>query len=346
MKVLEVEPRSDPLWLKLLRRRGGSVFQAPPWLRVLEETYQFDVSALVAVDEADEPSGGLCFSRVADLRGERLVSLPFSDYCDPLVSNAEEWNALIGKLTELGLPIDLRCVECPHPRQDPRFSVVKTAVWHGLDVQDDPEAIWAGFHESARRAVRRATRSGVQTTIANEPEMLRRFFDLHIGVRKRKYRLLGQPLGFFESIWRNFLEPGRGALILADRGGEVIGGTLYLEWNGSLYYKFNASDPAHLEHRPNDLLIWEGVKHAGARGCRQLDFGLSDANQEGLLRFKRKFATHQREIVFLRHVPETWRRRSQDVDEMLTSLTSLLTKDSVPDDVTAEAGNILYRLFA
>ncbi len=346
MKVIEIDPRNDPLWLRLIEEHGGSVFGAPPWLDVLVDTYGFRIRALVAVNHEGDPLSGLCFVELSDW-GETIVSLPFSDYCDPLVSDEEQWDVLIRELMERKLPIDLRCLSCVHPSRDSRFTIVNSAVWHGIDLRADVETIRRGFHKSARQSISLAGRTGVEVRIADDEALLRRFYELHVGVRKRKYQMLAQPYRFFESIWRHFIEPGKGALMVAIADGEVLAGTLYLEWGGTLYYKFNASDPAHLKRAPNDLLVWEGVKYARARGCSRLDFGLSDRDQEGLIHFKRKYANQEAEIVALRHEPDGWDPSGiEQLRSMMQSVTPLLASDSVPDHVTASAGGILYRLFA
>lgn len=347
MRIVEIDPRSDPLWSGLVQRRGGSVFVSPNWLWVISDTYGFGVSALVALDDGGRAEGGVAFSTVADPAGERLVSLPFSDYCDPLVTSQAQWDALAGVLIDRGRPLDVRCLNSPYPPRDPRFSAKGAASWHGVELQEDADATWKRIRSNGRREVRRAQQRGVEVEPAEDVEGLRRFYELHLGVRKYKYRLLAQPYRFFENIWSRFIARGQGALLLARQEQRVIAGTLYLRWGDTLYYKFSASDPAYLDCRPNDLLVWEGLTYAHAHGCRRFDFGLSDSKQEGLLRFKRKFATEEGEIRSLRYQPPSWRSRgSPELREILDSLTPLLTSEAVPDPVTEEAGEILYALFA
>src|SRR5690606_30698311 len=116
--------------------------------------------------------------------------------------------------------------------------------------------------------------------VAESEDDLRAFFEMHLRVRKHKYGLLAQPYRFFRSIWDNFLVPGRGRLLLARVDGRVVGGVLYLDWGDTVYYKFNASDPGDLGVRPNDLLVWEGLRRAHESGMRWFDFGVSDWDQE------------------------------------------------------------------
>jgi hypothetical protein len=142
------------------------------------------------------------------------------------------------------------------------------------------------------------------------------------------------------------LADGKGALMLADYEGEVIGGVMYLEWQNKLFYKFNASNSQHTSLRPNDLVVWEGMKYGRSKGYEYLDFGVSDWDQEGLLQYKRKFATEEKTISFLRHMPAgSPSAKEQQIRQLLPQITDLFTDTAVPDHITEKAGDVLYRFF-
>ncbi len=341
-----VDPLSDPLWRRLIDRRKSDVFHSPAWMRALTETYGFEIHALVATDASGEPQAGIPFAHVSDLLGERIVILPFSDYCDPLIGDKRQWDVLIDRLVSEGLPVTLRCLHSAEPLADPRFALAKRAKWHGLDLRPDLDTIWRGLDGSARQAIRKAEREGVTVRVAETEEELRAFFNMHLGTRKRKYRLLAQPYLFFQKLWCHLLKSHAGALMVAVRGDEIIGGVLFLEWKDTLYYKFNASRPAHLNYRPNDLVIWNGIQYGKARGCSYLDFGLSDWDQTELTRYKDKYASEEKTISFLRYTPEGASNAGQEkVRQLLGELTGFFTDDSVPDAITERAGDTLYKLF-
>src|SRR5437870_12423362 len=90
MKIVQVDPRVDPIWQTLADRGGSSVFHSPSWIQVLTETYGWEASAYVVLDDRGEPQAGIPFCRIADMMGERILALPFSDYCDPLVNDRSE----------------------------------------------------------------------------------------------------------------------------------------------------------------------------------------------------------------------------------------------------------------
>ena len=347
MKVVCIDPRTSPLWQTLVVKTESSVFHSPSWIQVLTDTYGWEASAYVIVDEAGEPCAGIPLCRIADMFGERIVALPFSDYCDPLIRDAESWRVLIEKLLPEQVPITLRCLHNDVPLSDKRFSLVKQAMWHRLDLRPDLEVLWKTMHDSTHRAIRKSEREGLTVRMAESEPELRVFFEMHLKIRKYKYGLLAQPYSFLQNIWRHFVEPQHGFLMLAIHEDKIVAGDFFLEWKDTLYYKFNASLHDDLSHRPNDLLIWHGIQEAKKRGLTYLDFGLSDIDQEGLIRYKRKFGAEEKTISFLNHSPNGGPTRAQkEMKELLGKLTARFTDHMVPDRITEKAGEDLYRLFS
>jgi CelD/BcsL family acetyltransferase involved in cellulose biosynthesis len=316
-------------------------------MQVLANTYGLEACSYLLLNERGEVQAALPTCRVVDIKRERLVTLPFSDYCDPLVEDRAQWECLVEEVVESNRPLAIRCLHNAIPCEDPRFRLTNRAKWHGLDLCAELDSLWNQLDGSARRAVRKAQQEGITIRKAEDKKDLREFYLLHMAVRKQKYQMLAQPYHFFENIWQEFIEKDRGALMVALLGNKVIAGTLFLEWKDGLYYKFNASSPAHLQCRANDLLAWEGIQFAKARGLNTLDFGLSDWDQEGLIRFKRKYAGAEKSISFLRsdHADRVASEAEQHIRRLLPQLTGLFTDQSVPDEITEKAGNALYRYF-
>ncbi len=346
VNLVRIDPLSDPLWTELTNSQPSGLFHSRAWIDVLRRTYDMDVAANVIVDDSGHPRAGMHFSEISDIRGERIVSLPFSDYCDPLVDNRDDWEILREPLLAGGHAIKMRCLHNDVPLDDPEFAQASRAKWHGIDLTADNEAQWSRIDASARRAIRKAEKSGVTVRLADSEEDLRSFFKLHLGIRKYKYRLLAQPYRFFQNIWNIFSEAGTMALMLAEANNVVVGSVMYIGWGSTLYYKFSASSFNHLEYRPTDMLIWEGMKFAKSKGYSFLDLGLSDWDQDGLVRYKRKFATEEGTISFLQHASERpSSKQEQAVPPLLNTFTDLLTEPTVPDDVTERAGDAIYRYF-
>ena len=342
-----VDPLVDGLYRRLLDRHVSRLFHSPPWLHVLRDAYGFRPQALLLLGPDGEPEGGVVACRIADAMGARVVSLPFSDYCDPLVESCEDWETLFDALRSGGERVIVRCVHSTVTAADARLAVLKTARWHGLSLLPDLSALWRGLEPPKRRAIRRARRQGVELAALEGDAFLDAFYRLHLGVRKHKYRLLPQPRRFFDAIRRRFEEANAWYPLAARCGGRIVAAVILLRWGGTLYYKFSASDPAALDLRPNDFLMWRAIEFAAELGCAQLDLGLSDDDQSGLVRFKRQFGAEEKEIRFLCHDPGgAGADAAVEFRAALGRITQFLTDRAVPDEVTSAAGDRLYRYFA
>ncbi|HLU53565.1 MAG TPA: GNAT family N-acetyltransferase [Acidimicrobiia bacterium] len=332
-----VDPCTDARWASLAERHG-SLFNSPPWLRALRTTYDFDLSALL-VTRGPQTVAGLPLARLPN--PERFSVLPFSDFCNPIDPSGGGWQLLAGHLDEARLPIELRYLGESEGIVGASLTEVGHALWHGIDVEPDETAAFASLASSARRAIRKARNAGLEVRAGSDRSTVRAFYALHLGTRKRKYRLLPQPLEFFENLLDEFGE--RLVVLGAWRGDEMVAGVLYIEWGDTLYYKFNASAADVLELRPNDLLMWEGTRLAAARGLTLVDLGRTDADHDSLARYKEKYATRLGRIATLR---SPGFGRDPLIGSTLGPLTELFTRDEIPDDITAEAATYMYRHFA
>ena len=342
-----VDPLVDGLYQRLLDRQASRLFHSTPWLHVLHDAYAFEPRALLALGPDGEPAAGIVACRIADAMGTRIVSLPFSDYCDPLVESGADWETLFDALRARAERVIFRCVHNAVPAADSRLAILKTARWHGLSLLPDLPAVWRGLEPSRQRAIRRARQQGLGLAVPGNDGFLDAFYRLHLGVRKHKYRLLAQPRRFFDAIRRRFEQANGWYPLAAQCGGRIVAAVILLRWGRTLYYKFSASDQGALHLKPNDFLLWRAIELAGELGCAQLDLGLSDDDQSGLVRFKRQFGAEEKEIRFLCHDPGGATPAAVgELRSALGRLTQLLTDPAVPDEVTSEAGDLLYRYFA
>lgn len=342
--VLAIDPRTDARWATLAAGSDGSLFTSPPWIRAICDTYGFTPAARLVTDPAGSPIAGFGWVPITDFRGDRLVSMPFSDRAEPFVSDLATWAMLAADVLGGNVPLRLRCLDRAVPIADVRLSQIGEAAWHATQVGAPLTDLHRSLSSGARRNIAAAHRNGVIVECSTGLDALRTYHRLHVALRKYKYRLLAQPFSLFERIWDEFSVRDGIVTLLARVNGETIAGAVYLVWNDALYYKFGASLAGSLALRPNDALAWAALKWATERGLRQLDWGLSDLDQPGLVAYKRKFASEERRITCLSSVASN-AVSDRDAAEPLGELTRVLTDDSVPDNVTELAGSLLYRYF-
>lgn len=339
-----MDPRCDPRWHTLAAGPGGSLFTSPPWIGAVAASYGFEPSASIVVDHGGAPLAGLAWTDVHDLRGSRRVGLPFCDRADPVVADLGGWAAVSTEAFAGDLPFTLRCLADSPVVDDPRFTTTATAAWHLTSLDRSLDELHAALRPQTRRNIATAEKAGVEVVLSTEAAAVAEFHRLHVALRRSKYRLLAQPRRFFEQIWQAFAPTGSIRTALAMVGGRPVAGAVYLVWQDRLYYKFGASEPEFLHLRPNDALHWTMIRFAHERGLRALDWGLSDLDQPGLVRYKRNWASTEGRICTLNAGGQPIGRRA-DTEQTLADLTELLTGPSVPTAVTARAGAVLYRYF-
>ena len=147
---------NDPSWLELVGSDPKALpFHHPAWTLLLAESYAFKPLVLGRADETGRLIAGMPIVEVAGLiRGRRWVSLPFTDLCPPLVSDA---------------CLDLLQVDIDRARSDAGVASLEVrarlpgarptehpALLHDLPLTADPERVAASFRASVRRNIRTA----------------------------------------------------------------------------------------------------------------------------------------------------------------------------------------------
>src|SRR5277367_4616692 len=93
----QLDPTKDARWAELVERHpNASVFHTVGWLEALKRTYGYEPVAFTTSSPTGALNNGMVFCRVKSwLTGSRLVSLPFSDHCEPLCDSDEDLNFLV-----------------------------------------------------------------------------------------------------------------------------------------------------------------------------------------------------------------------------------------------------------
>lgn len=291
---------TDPLWTGFATSHpAATAFHHPAWPRLLADCYGYNAGALVLVD-GGEVIAGLPIVRVRrPLLGDRESSLPFTDYCPPLARGDVSLAALVTALGERqardgAMPLQVRA---PLPVRG-RVALRSDAVLHTLRLSPDPDAVFRTFKRTqVQQRILKAEREGVVVRCGTSIADLRQFYALHLDTRRR----LGvpvQPLRFFELLWRDLLEPKLGLVLLAYAGASPIAAAVFLAWNGTLIYKYSASDVRYLALRPNNLLLWTAIRWGCENGYHTFDMGRTELDNPGLRSFKNGWGTHEEPLVY------------------------------------------------
>jgi CelD/BcsL family acetyltransferase involved in cellulose biosynthesis len=375
------DPRTDPVWADLAER-SGTLFHSASWMRVLADAYGLRPQAVLVVRPGPGGRGeladgqavaGMAWVEVADPRGRRLVSLPFSDMAGPIgAMGCRELVPLLERDRSRSSPLTARlrpastdgpdrgavdAVDRARFEADLGLAESGRLAWHwtrldpvvaDVDVGTDADPQWAGLASGARQNIRRSRRSAIRIEVRADGDALDEYHRLHRRLRREKYRLLAQPPAYFTALQRHF-GPERLRVVLARLGddprGAAVAGVVLLRHGDHAYYKLNASTPEGWSARANDAVMWEAMTQARRWGCDWFDFGVSDLDQPGLIRYKDKYATGRGEVVVLGRPGSARPWTARQLDRVLPLVTRAVTAGGCPDVVGRQAGRLLYRWF-
>jgi CelD/BcsL family acetyltransferase involved in cellulose biosynthesis len=301
-----LDPRLTTEWDTFVESHpDATVFHTSDWARVILDSYDYRPLYHVSRDNTGTILAGVPLMRVdGRLTNRRLVGLPFSDLCSPLLNGPAASEDLLSAVRSAAADMRATHVELRGPGavplEDSRFRGTSEFYQHIIPIAATADETAKAFHPSAKRAIRKAEKEGISVRVANELDDVREFYRLTVLTRK-KHGLLPQPWRFFANIHRHMIANGAGHLLLAEYEGRPIAGDMLLQFRDQMVYKFNASDPAFLHLRPNNILLWEAIKLSVLRGCSTLDLGRCDEDNEGLRRFKLLWGSEERRLRYYTH---------------------------------------------
>jgi hypothetical protein len=297
-----VNPLEDSGWDAWLRTcPSASFFHGASWARVLHDTYRFNPIYFTNGTAACLRSVLPVMEVRSHLTGNRGISLPFSDECTPAAPDARAFQALFHETIGFGKARGWQYLECRGGRGLLEDAPASTSYFgHKLNLKQDVAALFAGLTGPARRAVRKAERSGLSVEFSDGLESVEAFYGLLLKTRK-KHGLPPQPFNFFSNILRHILSQHQGVVVTARLGREPVASAVFFHFGRTVFFKFAASNEHYHHLRVNNHVMWESIKWYSNQGFESLDFGRTSLFNAGLRRFKLGWGTHESPIDYLRY---------------------------------------------
>jgi Acetyltransferase (GNAT) domain len=346
--IYTINPLQDARWSTLVERHPlASVFHSVAWLRALQRTYGYDPIVFTNSSNAEELSDGIVSCSVRSwITGNRLVSLPFSDHCEPLIDDSQALsrtiaaiNAYVHEKGERYFEIrPLNVVTCG----DSSSQLGGLYVHHQLDLTPAPDSLFEHFHkDSIQRKIRRAKMEDILCKEGRSEAFLTAFYSMFL-LTRRRHRIPPQPLQWFRNLIASFKEDLQ--IRVAFKNERPVAAILTLQHKGTLTYKYGCSDAQMNNMGGTQMLFWRAIQDAKRQGLVKFDLGRSDIDNSGLITFKDRWGASRREIRYLRCYP----------GGNLTSMDITLIDDwklrlarpifaHAPDAVLRAVGSLLYR---
>jgi lipid II:glycine glycyltransferase (peptidoglycan interpeptide bridge formation enzyme) len=343
MKMHKIDPLLDERWLAFLHHHpSASVFHTRGWMAALQRTYGFRPLAFTTSEPAEDLADGIAFCVVESwLTGRRLVSMPFSDHCDPLAQNDESLHALIGELAQ-----SVTQERCRYMELRPLFSsaVVKCGLQqtesfyvHRIDLRSPLAEIFRAFHPSCvKRQIKRAERTGVECEKGNSPALLKKFYRLQVLTRSR-HGLPPQPFSWFQNL--AFCTGENLQIGIASKAGRALAGMISLRFGQKVIYKYSASLKDQSNTGAGQLLLWNLIQDSRHEGATELDLGRCEVSNTTLAQFKERWGAERRTMHYWRNYPES----PAHAPPQWKAAAAKRVLSCLPSKCLAVAGNLFYK---
>ena len=327
-------------WNNLVeQQKDSTVFHSYNWARVLRDTYAYHpqyfcltegnkLRALLPMMEITGPTGR-----------KRAVSLPFSDFCSPLIDQGVEPRAFLDAVFEYGgkknwTEVRLRDLDFLS-RETP---VNDTCYDHAISLQKTLPELFKSIRSNYRRKIKKARKNGLKIECMDSLEAISQYYGLHCLTRQR-HGIPPQSFLFFRKIYEHILFPGLGTVIIASKDGIPVSGAVYFHFGGKALYKYGASDPEMFGLNANFLIQWKGIEWAKEKGCTTLSLGRTHPGNNGLLQFKDGWGGEKRLVNYYTYNVENSTFVSGSKNEGSQGY-AILRKMPIP--VLRALGSILY----
>ncbi len=297
-----INPITYPGWDDLLlSNQKYSFFHSSSWARVLRETYNYEPCYLVLIDNTNL----LVSIPLVELKcfaiGRRGVSLPFTDYCDPIVAGDVKVKDVINYLIKYGRRAGWKSIEIRGGR-NLIYDLPHSTYYYGhtLSLTENEEKIFSSLRDSTKRNIKKATKASVKVSMSNSINSIKEFYRLNCMTR-REHGLPPQPFYFFRNIYDHIISKGFGFIMLAFYKKRVVAGAIYFHFGRKAIYKYGASDKTYQHLRTNNLVMWEAIRWYCQNGYESFCFGKTEPEHKGLLQFKNGWGAEKHIIKYYKY---------------------------------------------
>jgi CelD/BcsL family acetyltransferase involved in cellulose biosynthesis len=343
VKIQVIDPLVDRRWDELVARHPrASVFHERGWLEGLARTYGYQPYVLTTAAAGETLEDGIAFCRVSSwLTGTRLVSLPFSDHCEPLLGDVSElpnfmnWLRVEGNLRHVDY-VELR----PLSMTDGLSYGLQpsSSYWfHELDLTPSTGQIFQRMHDNSfKRKIQRAERERLSYESGRSEKLLDEFYRL-LRITRRRHQLPPQPRTWFRNLLQSTGEECQ--IRLTRKDGVAIAAILTLQHRSHVVYKYGCSDERFHNLGGMPFLFWRLVQESKAARSEKIDLGRTEFKNEGLIAFKDRLGASKRLLTYCRYTDKPVGAGANLYD----SPTLRRVVSYLPKTISSAAGRVLYR---
>lgn len=170
----------------LLFTKDYSFFHSTNWAKVIFETYGYkpfyftlirDYKIIVLIPLMEIK----CFPL-----GRKVVSLPFSDYCESIIDEDIDYNDVFKALINFSKKCGWKYLEFRGTKFFPySFQASSWFYGHSLDLTKNIDHIYKNFNNNTKRNIKKALEYGIEVIFCNSLDAMDDYYRLHCMTRKK-----------------------------------------------------------------------------------------------------------------------------------------------------------------
>jgi CelD/BcsL family acetyltransferase involved in cellulose biosynthesis len=299
-----LSPDREAEWDEFVGRHElGLVYNLSSWKRTLEDAFPHISGRFLALREnaSGQIVAGLPVYQVRSwLLGNRIVSVPFASFCNPLVSDDSQLNLLLPEVVEeyqrsRSDRLEIRMTEATRQLSHPLLSRTGHYKHNFLPLEKVPDELFASLAKtSICQKIMKARRAGVVIEEVSDEKSLKVCHSILVKLRHRLC-LPAIPYAFFQAM-RRHLWPEHLKIFIALQRGKPVACHLVLKYKDLWTSEYSANTIDAL-HGVNQLLYWETILRAMAAGAKVFSFGRTSVSNVGLLAYKRRWKTSEEDLT-------------------------------------------------
>ncbi len=302
MNLQIVNPNEIQDWdSRILKFTDYSFFHSSEWAELINRTYKYSFKYYIYPHNGEYSVMLPMMIVKSILTGKRAVSLPFSDYCEPLVAKDINFKDVFDEIIKDSINNKLDYLEIRGGAEF--FDDIEPSTYdynHTLNLTPGEESLFKRFSSNTKRNIKKAVRENVKVEISNSSAAMEEFYKMNC-ITRQKHGLPPQPKKFFDNFYELILKKNLGFISLGKHNGKYVAGAVYLLIGYKAIYKYGASYMEYQNLRANNLVMWEAIKNCVSKGYKSFYFGRTEPDNEGLRRFKLGWGTEESKLNTYRY---------------------------------------------
>ncbi len=306
-KLAWLDSADADIWDAFVARHpNGSIYHLSLWQRAIERSFaHMHADYLVLWDPISTQilAGMPIYTVRSWLLGNRLVSVPFASFCDPLLSSEEDWGRFLPAVwammsRERAQAFEIRPWQTSGKPRSPDFCPGSLYKHHYLRLDRPLDEIKKSCSRTCvRQWLGKAERNGI--TVVSEPAdtVLANFHALATETRRR-HSLPPIPFRLFESL-RDVLGPTHCGVRCACHEGRSVSAVLFLRFRNTFTLEYAGDSEEGRATGASQFLYWSAIQEALQLGCVVFSFGRTALDNVGLLDYKRRWGTVEEDLPVL-----------------------------------------------